>query len=237
MLLSVVYPLSHGAVSALSDAAVQRVGFLGFDRGAAVVLGGGIAGLILAGLWRGRRRDQIRSWGAPAALAVVTASAAALLVVAWVELIHLPQYAVLVALWLAAGVRPIGAWVLAVLAGVGDELYQHLVLYAGRADTYLDWNDMVLNALGATWMVCLWRPIRAHPGYLGPSLVLAGVVAVGAVAGAVDPALVEAVTGKVYRRLSAVEAVAWLAVLMAVLSLRPEDPERSRIGADQPPAG
>src|SRR5438874_10605456 len=47
------------------------------------------------------------------------------------------------------------AFVGSTAAGVFDEAYQHLVIYAGRSDTYFDINDIVLNALGAAWGVVL----------------------------------------------------------------------------------
>ncbi|MFN8641672.1 MAG: hypothetical protein U0802_08465 [Candidatus Binatia bacterium] len=79
-----------------------------------------------------------------------------------VELIHLPQFALQAALLLAVGLPPRLAWSGAVIAGAVDETYQHLVICAGVPDTYFDWSDIVLNAIGATWAVVLARGGQAR---------------------------------------------------------------------------
>jgi hypothetical protein len=45
-----------------------------------------------------------------------------------------------------------------------DEAYQHLVVYAGRTDTYFDINDVVLNAIGAAWAIVLLVDVLARQG-------------------------------------------------------------------------
>jgi hypothetical protein len=37
------------------------------------------------------------------------------------------------------------------LGGVLDEGYQHLVIYAAIPGAHFDWNDVILNAIGAAW--------------------------------------------------------------------------------------
>ena len=83
------------------------------------------------------------------------------LLVANIELVHFPQYALLASVLYAGGLEPEAAWLLAAVAGSFDELYQHLVIYADRPDTYLDYNDMILNALGAAAGAFLFA--RARP--------------------------------------------------------------------------
>jgi hypothetical protein len=61
----------------------------------------------------------------------------------------------LAALLLAGGLAPQSAWLAATLGGVLDETYQWLVIYAHVPNTYFDYNDIVLNALGAAWAVVL----------------------------------------------------------------------------------
>jgi hypothetical protein len=72
------------------------------------------------------------------------------LLVASVENIHYPQYALLAVLLGRAGFAAEASWLAATGLGVIDELYQYLFLPRGRP-TYLDWNDMVLNGLGAAF--------------------------------------------------------------------------------------
>jgi hypothetical protein len=50
-------------------------------------------------------------------------------------------------LW-RGGFAPVTAWGAATLLGAADEQYQFLFLRQGRPDP-LDWNDIVLNAIGA----------------------------------------------------------------------------------------
>src|SRR5262249_54335646 len=97
----------------------------------------------------GRSRVRLRPLAVVAAFALFAAAAQQWLLVARIELVHFPQYALFVCV-LAVGEVPLPvAFALAVLAGAADEVSQHLVVYAKRTDTYLDWNDMVLNAIGA----------------------------------------------------------------------------------------
>ncbi|MGA2466130.1 MAG: VanZ family protein [Thermodesulfobacteriota bacterium] len=72
-----------------------------------------------------------------------------MLVVFNVENIHFPQYAVLT-LTIFALFKHFGATVFWVtLSGVFDEGYQYFVLYRNNNIVYLDFNDIVLNLIGA----------------------------------------------------------------------------------------
>jgi hypothetical protein len=75
--------------------------------------------------------------------------------------VHLPQFALLAALLSRAGLSGPAAFVMATVAGIFDETYQHLVIYANTPGTYFDINDIVLNATGAAWGVLLLVPAPA----------------------------------------------------------------------------
>jgi hypothetical protein len=173
--------------------------------------------VLLARDWR--RWLQPSAMTALLTLGALTCGAYTLLMVANIELIHYPQYALMTGVLLAGGNAPIVAWTAAVAAGVIDETYQHLVIYAGRADTYLEFNDMVLNAIGATWVVLLVGasrrpPPTAHANRLRrvwlPAVVL---VAAWLALLWLDPPTFSpfwrrAATGRYYRRLSGARGIA-----------------------------
>jgi hypothetical protein len=146
----------HKPVSDLCDAWVVRYGWTTYNHWVFVV----IVSASIAAAFVPLARDYRRWLHTPAIaallmLSVITYGAYTLLMVANIELIHFPQYALMTGVLLVGGNPASVSWVAAVAAGVVDEAYQHLVIYAGRPDTYLDFNDMVLNAIGVTWMVLL----------------------------------------------------------------------------------
>jgi len=146
----------HLPISAVCDALFARIGRGPYEWVSLIGIGALCAGAALALLrhrWWALRRPHAAS--AVLALAVCTVAAQRWLLVTNVELIHFPQYALLAALLLAAGLAAQTAWIAATLAGVVDETYQFLVLYAGVRGTYFDYNDIVLNAVGAAWAVVL----------------------------------------------------------------------------------
>ena len=89
------------------------------------------------------------------------------LLVSNVELIHLPQFGLLAALLLVAGLPPQLAWLRGDAGRRGRRDLPGLVIYAGVANVYFDWNDIVLNAIGAAWAVVLARGGRADPASAG----------------------------------------------------------------------
>lgn len=198
--LGVAFPLLHSGVTAACDAGVDRLGFVGFNQVALLALG--VLSALGCGviLWRARGRRL-----AALALGGLCVAAWQWLLVANVEIVHLPQFALLAALLARAGLAAPRAWVAATAAGWVDEVYQHLVLYAGRADTYMDYNDVFFDALGAAWGVLLVA--GRWPRWLAPGLVVAGAAAMALDPPVWEPLLTEAVTGKWYRRLSAGEGL------------------------------
>ena len=65
-----------------------------------------------------------------------------------VELIHIPQYALLAVLFNATGCRLSDSMILALMAGILDEGVQYFSLHS-HWRTYFDYNDVVLNGIGA----------------------------------------------------------------------------------------
>lgn len=158
--------LSHEPVS---NVYLWLAGLLGPGTAAALQDGLALAAL-LAGAWLalgpGRRSGAVTPREALAWLALAAGLAAAdlLLIVAPVERVHYPQYALLALLLrrvLADEALVLG---LATLAGMADELRQY-VLHPGNT-SYLDFNDFALNLLGALAGLLLARAfgIRALAG-------------------------------------------------------------------------
>jgi hypothetical protein len=214
----------HKPISDICDAWAVRYGWATYNRRVFVVIASvsiAVALVLLARDWRHWLRPSAIT--ALLTLGALTCGAYSLLMVANIELIHYPQYALMTGVLLAGGNAPIVAWTAAVAAGVIDETYQHLVIYAGRADTYLDFNDMVLNAIGATWIVLLVGvsrrpPPTAHANRLR-RVWLPAVVLVAALLALLwldpptsSPLWRRAATGRYYRRLSGAEG--FLATLL-----------------------
>lgn len=218
-LLQAVDLLLHKQVSDICDALLSRWGLPAYDLIMLVSIPAvtvAVAGLVLRqALWQRVRR----SLPAFLVLAILTVAAQRLLLVVNVELIHLPQYALLAACLLAAGMSASTAWLVATAGGVVDEVYQHFVIYAGVPDTYLDFNDMVLNGLGAAWIVLLVS--EAEPPRRGRLIAVALVSSALTIAVWLDPPVLRPFlttgrTDRQYRVLSAPEA---LIVLFAVWSI------------------
>ena len=132
---------------------LPRIGLAAYDRlwlGTAVALGIGAITFIT---WRERwtATPPVR---AAFLLLVVVATAQALLLVAPIEYVHYPQYA-LVSFLLACGGLPLEiAWMVATASGAADELHQRITMMRGTPD-YFDWNDLVLNGTGAAFGLVL----------------------------------------------------------------------------------
>jgi hypothetical protein len=65
------------------------------------------------------------------------------------ERVHYPQYALLTWIAYPAIGKPLPAALLSFLVGYVDEAHQHWIIYAKDPTAYFDWNDNVLNLLGA----------------------------------------------------------------------------------------
>jgi hypothetical protein len=170
--LTLANPLLHKAVSNVFDWARARWGFPLYDRTALIAIPV-LSLLAVASLLARQRRLLVRPLpiGSLILLTVLTVAAQRWLLVVNIELIHFPQYALLAAVLLAAGLSGPSAYLASTAAGVLDETYQHLVVYAGVPDTYFDVNDIVLNAIGAAWGVVLFADVfrRTSAGLEGLS--------------------------------------------------------------------
>jgi hypothetical protein len=162
-LVFVSYLFLHLPITDVLDAVAGRLGFRIYEAamqaGFAVM---GVGALVVVGV---RRSPSWRIAGAAgAALVACAVLIQQSLLVASIENIHYPQYALLAVLLGRAGVAAEASWLAATGLGVIDELYQYLFLPRGRP-TYLDWNDMVLNGLGAAFgTVALFRSRRRFRG-------------------------------------------------------------------------
>jgi hypothetical protein len=157
--LALSYPLLHLWVSERFDALSQAIGWPQYNRLMLWAMPAVLAVALIGGSLVPWGEVPTRwTWMRLAGVGGLAVAAQVLLVVANVELIHFPQYALLVGVLGAAGLAPEAAYWAATGWGAMDELYQHLVIYSHRPGTYLDLNDMVLNALGAAFAALLLRP-------------------------------------------------------------------------------
>ena len=202
---------------------VNRVGFARYDQimlAAATIVGAAV----IATLWRHERQPLWHSPTLVASLALLGLACAGQrwLVVAPVEFVHYPQYALL-AFLLARGLPCELAWIAATFLGAVDEAHQLLFLRRGRPD-YFDWNDVCLNAIGAGIGVLLamsQRRTSSRVSLTGGQVALACfaslVAAVVAQPPQFSPYLTPTPRGATWRILSAGEAVVLLAVIWMVL--------------------
>ena len=161
--------LGHEWISRWCDTLSTEYGFGVFDHRARLILVIVCIGVVAGALIARRKLLHTRVVLGVASLAVVSTLAHRFLIVNNVELVHLPQYALLAALFLAGGLSPRAALACTALAGILDELHQYQVGTGLRPElTYLDYNDMLLNLLGGTWAIVLAAP--AHlPALPAPS--------------------------------------------------------------------
>jgi len=212
----------HKPISDLCDAAFAALGRSWYERISVAAIGGISLLAALPGARR-RLRDLVRGRPLAALLgtAALTLAAQRWLLVSNVELIHFPQFAFVAALLSAAGFDPLAAWLGATTAGVLDETYQHLVIYKGVAGTYFDFNDIFLNAVGATWgvLLCAGAPSGRPrpPAAAGRSAIVIGLIGAALIAAYAyqpprfSPPLVRAATGKLYRVISPFEGLLGIA--------------------------
>jgi hypothetical protein len=139
----------HLPITDFCDMLVRRYGFLTFDgtvrRAFATV---GLAAL--AASWLSPTKTIRAMASAMTILLGVTVCAQLLIVVNAIEDVHYPQYALL-AFLIARGTSSAEAgWLAATVLGAIDEGYQFAALPRGTP-AYYDWNDVVLNGIGAAF--------------------------------------------------------------------------------------
>ena len=147
---SLLVIFGHGAVSAIADWVTNAVTRSVFN-GTTTALLLGVLILLTIGLLRNLSAIRQSPFGLLFALAtpLLTIAAYNLLFVTNVECIHFLQYALL-AIPLFALTRHYGGTVLWT-TGIGaiDETWQYLWIYRKVATVYFDFNDIILNLLGA----------------------------------------------------------------------------------------
>lgn len=165
----------HLPVTDVFDGLAKRLGFRVYERD--LVIAFGICG-VAACLIVAKRRVRPGLLLVPTLILLTLALVAhRFLMVGTIESIHYPQYALLAFLLGRGGVPAETTWLSATALGGIDELYQYLFLPRGRP-TYLDWNDIVLNAIGAAFgivalLLILRReepPLHAQPMPATPAL-------------------------------------------------------------------
>jgi hypothetical protein len=239
----------HKPISDVCDAVYARIGRGSYERLTLLAIGAGsIAGALalVRGGWSGLRRRRV--WVCLLALAAGTLAVQRWTLVSNVELIHLPQFGLFAVLLVAAGLTPGAAWIGATAAGVIDELYQYLVIYAQVPGVYFDYNDVVLNALGAAWVVILLAAVGVGaPAHASrwQRVLLVGLLGGLAVAlwlapphvVAMDafpywrPAMARAATGLDYHVMPASEGLAYLGLLWGLVWFATRPPVAARPAA------
>jgi hypothetical protein len=216
--LFAAYLSLHLPITDFCDMLARRFGFTPYDtvtRRLFTALG--FALVAAAWIWPSGRRLLIGT--VTSALAIAAALARRLLIVVSIEAIHYPQYGLMSAFLALGGLTLESAWLTATALGAIDELYQFIALPRGRP-TYFDWNDVVLNGVGAA-LGCV--AIRALAGErvdqrtmeARRALGLVGAACLAAVAAfpRVEPYFATTPGGQQFLKLAAPEAVVVLVVI------------------------
>ncbi len=211
----------HLPVTDFCDALVKRFGFFTFNT---VVLRGfaAVGVFCLCGAWAAPQRRHNGVAGATAVLIAITALAQMLIVLNAVEDVHYPQYALMTCVLVRALPTTELAWIGSTALGAADEAYQFLELPRGTP-TYYDWNDVVLNAIGATFgvLIMLMLSNAGRPRLLVSSrwMIASALVVLAAALVFAPPALVPFFTitpgGRRFHKMSAAEALAVAMLLWA----------------------
>ncbi|MGQ0732812.1 MAG: hypothetical protein ACT4QD_04050 [Acidobacteriota bacterium] len=210
--LFVAWIVLHLPITDAMTGLLNRLGFAAYDRllsSLAVVMGAAAMATIL---WR-------EKWSATPVvrtavfLLLFVALAQMLLIISPVEYVHYPQYALVAYLLGRSGVPLEVAWLAATGLGALDEGFQWGLLRRGRPE-YFDWNDVVLNAIGAAWgvvLLCAGGRVGAGRSFGNRFVFMAAVASILAAALAEPPIWSPYPTmsprGSAFRILSAAEAL------------------------------
>lgn len=219
----------HLPISDVFDGFARRYGFTEYNTAThAVSLTSGAAftvWLLLPSPVNARVRPAL------ACLGLVIATAQTLIVVNGIEAIHYPQFALMAWLLTRSGVGLERAWLTSTALGAFDEIWQWQTL-PRAVPGYLDWNDIVLNAIGAALGLLVAVRLRGavvDPRVL-PNRVLAGAIAVAAVVALMAGPVIErpffrlTPGGRWFHLLSPFEAVVSLAVIWGITRLLTRGP-------------
>jgi hypothetical protein len=212
----------HLPVTDFCDWLARVYGFSAYDsavRAGFIALGAG-AGLAI---WLRPVPARLTLGLAATALLMLTAIAHRIIVVNAVESIHYPQYALVTWLVARAGTRLETAWLAGTALGAIDEGYQAVALPRGAPD-YFDWNDVVLNGIGAAFGILLvlafTRPADGRPTFRPAGLRWTIVITAIVIAGILSPPIWSPFFeltpgGREFHRLAASEAIVILAGIYA----------------------
>ena len=212
----------HLPITDFCDALVRRFGFETYDlalRRAFLGLGA-VMVAVVALRSSPSRRVLLASAGALVGVALVFQR---ILLVSGIENIHYPQYALIVWLVMQGGLPGESAFLVSTGLGIADEGYQLATMPRGTPG-YFDWNDVVLNALGAAFGVVLVLALRRNgertPG--SRRRVWIGFLAAAILALVLSPPVwtpFYSVTpgGRVFHKLTGFEAVIAVAALSAAV--------------------
>jgi hypothetical protein len=204
-----------------TDAAEQllpRLGLAGYDHlWTMLALGmAALTGLYVA--WR-EWSEPTPVWRVALALLFCVAISYRLLIVAPIEYVHYPQYALTAYLLARAGLPMESAFLIATALGAIDEAHQLAFLPRGTPD-YYDWNDVFLNATGAAYgLVILYAggTRRGHASLSWHAMfrTVVGAAVLALVLGRLEltPYLTETPRHTWFRVLSAFEAVVLLGLV------------------------
>lgn len=211
----------HLPISDVFDGLARRYGFTEYDTVTRVVfLAGGLASAAWAWL-PSAHGVGVRS--ALVYLGAIIAISQALIVVNGIEAIHYPQYALLAWLVARSGIELERSWLTATALGAIDEIWQWQTL-SRAVPGYLDWNDIVLNAVGAALGVLVVvrmrrapvaEPVLSAPRVAG-ALAVAGLVALASAPLVQRPFYRLTPGGRWFHLLSPFEAVLCLAAIWFV---------------------
>ena len=212
--------LLHLPFTDLVESLLPRLGLANYDllwNASATALGLAVVGLVA------NREDWALTpvTGVTLALLAYVLVAKAVLLVAPIEYIHFPQYALLTLLLVRAGLPIELAWLTATGLGALDESYQFLFLRRGRPE-YFDWNDIVLNAIGASWglvLLAAGRTNRFRATFAGRQVAvivaMAALVAIAIAPVPGPPWLTQTPRGQWFRVLSPAEGILLIAAVWA----------------------
>lgn len=218
----VLFNLSlHLPISDVFDGFARRYGFTEYNTVTqAVFLVAGVACAVWL-WWPSPASARVRP--ALVLLGIVIAAAQSLIVVNGIEAIHYPQYALMAWLLARSGVGLERAWLAASVLGAFDEIWQWQTL-PRAVPGYLDWNDIVLNAVGAALgLLVVVRLRRTDPeGRAWPGRHVAAALAVAGAAALLAGPMIErpfyrlTPGGRWFHLLSPFEAVVALALVWGI---------------------
>jgi hypothetical protein len=214
----------HLPVTDFCDWLARVYGFTAYDsavRAGFIALGAG-AGIAI---WLRPVPSRLTLGLAATVLLMLAAIAHRIIVVNAVESVHYPQYALVVCLLARAGTRLEAAWLTGTALGAIDEGYQAVFLPRG-APEYFDWNDVVLNGIGAAFgtlfVLAFMRPADGRPIGRSAGLSWAIVITAIVIAAILSPPIWSPFFeltpgGREFHRLAASEAVVLLAGIHGIV--------------------